>query len=95
MQIEEWSDERVRFRTTSPGTPHVVRMSYFPNWKATGGSMERGENSMMLVTPAQNRVELVFARTPVETAGTVISVAAALALLVASLFMRRFRRDVS
>jgi hypothetical protein len=85
VEILEWSDERVRFRTTSPGAPHIVRMSYFPNWRARGGELQRGEHSMMMVTPRQQEVELRFERTTVEIAGIIISVVAALGLVGVSL----------
>jgi hypothetical protein len=99
VSISEWSDERVRFSTTSVGKPHVVRMSYFPNWRARGGVIERGENSLMVVTPAQRDVELTFAPTMVETLAMMTSILAAVAL-AAWVGMRRaksslrFRRGV-
>lgn len=85
VQILEWADERVRFRTTSPGTPHLVRMSWFPNWRAHGARLERGPSGMMLVTPQQNNVELRFERTGVELVGTLISLIAAVGLIAAIL----------
>lgn len=89
VEVLEWSDERVRFRTTSPGTPHVVRMSYFPNWRASGARVARGDHSMMLVTPQGPEVELRFVTTAVETAGTIISIATAFGLAIAVVLRRR------
>jgi hypothetical protein len=91
VQITEWSDERVRFRTTSPGTPHVVRMSWFPNWRAYGAALERGESAMMLVIPRGRDVELRFERTGVEVTATIISIMTALVL--AAVFVSGRRRD--
>jgi hypothetical protein len=89
VQILEWSNERVRFRTTSPGAPHVVRMSWFPNWRAYGAALQRGANGMMLVTPRQSDVELRFERTFVELAGAIISMVAVLALAITVVSGRR------
>jgi hypothetical protein len=89
VEVLEWADERVRFRTTSPGAPHVVRLSWFPNWRAQGGSIERAPNSMMQVTPQQNEVVLSFQRSGVEVAGTVISVLAVLGIAAAAWLGKR------
>ncbi|NND04321.1 MAG: hypothetical protein HKN91_16200, partial [Acidimicrobiia bacterium] len=32
----EITDHRISFRTTAIGVPHLVKVSYFPNWQATG-----------------------------------------------------------
>ena len=93
VEIVEWSDERVRFRTTSPGTPHVVRMSFFPNWRARGGELKRGEHSMMLVTPRQQEVELRFERTSVEVVGMIVSLVAAVGLV--AVLLRTLSRERS
>ena len=89
VEVLEWSDEHVHFRTTSPNTPHVVRLSWFPNWRAQGGRLERGANSMMLVTPQQNEVVLSFQRSGVEVAGTVISILAVLGIAAAAWLGKR------
>jgi hypothetical protein len=90
VQIIEWADQRVRFRTDAVGQPHLVRMSYFPNWKAHGARPpERTEHSMMLVTPEQHEVELVFAPTWVEMAGAITSALTALTLIAFAVVLRR------
>jgi hypothetical protein len=90
VRILEWSDERVRFSTTSVGKPHVVRMSYFPNWRARGATVERSESSLMMVTPQQANVELTFEPTMVETLAMMMSILTAVAL-AAWLGVRRLR----
>ncbi|HET9441181.1 MAG TPA: hypothetical protein VFO52_13475 [Longimicrobiales bacterium] len=81
VEVLEWSDERIRFRSNAPGRPHIVRMAYFPNWRLSGGEVQRGPNALLLVTPATREVKLEFRRTWVELLGATISLLAALGLI--------------
>ena len=90
-QIVEWSDERIRFRTQAVGTPHLVRMSYFPNWRADGATLQRGRHSMMLVTPTRHEVTLAFAPTWVERTGAGITLVTWLGLIGTVWLLRRRR----
>ena len=36
IRMESVTDNEIRFETTAPGLPHIVKMSYFPNWKVEG-----------------------------------------------------------
>jgi len=89
VRILEWSAERIRFQTDRPGVPHTVRMSWFPNWKASGAAEpERMPTSFMRITPSSQNVELVFERTWVEhVAAAATAVGAVLSLLL--IFWRR------
>ncbi len=63
-------EERVSFHTTALGVPHLVKVSYFPNWRAEGA---RGPYlatpSFMVVVPTSPDVVLEFASTWAETSG--------------------------
>lgn len=51
----------VSFRVDKPGTPILVRTSYFPNWSASGAQGPyRVAPNMMVVVPTQNEVTLSF-----------------------------------
>lgn len=70
-------DHRVSFSTTAVGVPHLVKTSYFPNWKATGAEGPyRAAPSLMIVVPTQEDVSLEFRRTWTENVGTVLTVLA-------------------
>ena len=45
------TDDRISFRTDAIGVPHLVKVSYFPNWQATGaeGPYHAGPSFMMVV----------------------------------------------
>ena len=76
-------DHRISFRTTAVGVPHLVKVSYFPNWTAVGAEGPwRAAPSFMVVVPTRERVELRFENTWVEDVGAWSSLAAAAVLLV-------------
>ena len=81
-------DHRIAFRTTAVGVPHLVKVSYFPNWRARGAEGPwRATPSLMVVIPTDEEVEITFERTSVEWAGgllTLAGLAVAVALWIAS-----------
>ncbi len=82
-------DERISFRTTAVGVPHLVKVSHFPNWKADGAEGPyRAAPSLMVVVPTEEEVELRFGRTWVENVGLVLTLGG-----IAFLVMWRFRRS--
>jgi len=82
----EVEDDRISFRTDAIGVPHLVKVSYFPNWRATGaeGPFHAGP-SFMVVVPTDETVTLQFANTAVENVGWILTIgglASAILLLV-------------
>ncbi|HEX5366754.1 MAG TPA: hypothetical protein VFW63_08860, partial [Acidimicrobiales bacterium] len=50
-----------------PGVPVLVKVSYFPNWRATGAEGPyRVAPNLMVVVPSGRHVELSYGRTWVE-----------------------------
>jgi hypothetical protein len=88
-------DGTIDFTTDRIGEPHVVKVSYFPNWHVEGAKgpwmLSPG---LMVVVPTQAHVRLTYDDTPVETGGNALSVLglAVLALPGASAALRRFRQ---
>ncbi len=67
-------DDRVSFDVDRPGTPVLVRVSYFPNWRATGARGPwRATPNFMVVVPRSRHVSLRYGWTPVDAAGTTLS----------------------
>ncbi len=63
----EFEDERIRFEVDQVGVPVLVKVSYFPNWRATGAEGPwRVAPNFMVVVPTDTEVELTYGRTPVE-----------------------------
>jgi hypothetical protein len=67
-------DHRISFRTTAVGVPHLVKVSWFPNWRATGADGPyRAAPSLMIVVPTQEEVVLDFVDRLPETGGRVVT----------------------
>ncbi len=72
----------VRFQTTAVGVPHLVKTSYFPNWRAQGATGPfPAAASYMVVVPVQGTVELRFGATWVERVGWLLTFLGALVLV--------------
>jgi hypothetical protein len=86
-------DHRISFSTTAVGVPHLVKVSWFPNWSASGADGPyRAAPSLMIVVPTQRDVVIDFKERLPETAGKAISAATILALGTAGFIRRRGRR---
>ena len=81
----EVEDHRISFQTDAVGVPHLVKVSYFPNWNATGAEGPYlATPSLMIVIPTESRVVLDFENTWAEWLGWALTVAG-LAVLAAPL----------
>jgi uncharacterized membrane protein len=70
-------DHRISFTTNAVGVPHLIKTSYFPNWKAEGADGPyRAAPSLMIVVPTQADVSLEFSRTWTENLGTILTLLA-------------------
>ena len=70
----EAGTDTISFRVDQPGTPVLVKTSYFPNWKASGAEGPwRVAPNLMVVVPTANEVELGYGTTPVDVTGWVLS----------------------
>ncbi|HEV7536143.1 MAG TPA: hypothetical protein VGP90_10945, partial [Acidimicrobiia bacterium] len=68
-------DDSVSFDVSQPGVPVLVKTSYFPNWQVTGAKGPwRASPNMMVVVPTGTHVSLHYGRTPVDWAGTLLTV---------------------
>jgi len=64
--IEE-GDASLSFRVDRPGTPVLVKASYFPNWGVEGADGPwRVAPNLMVVVPTDTEVTLTYGRTPVD-----------------------------
>ena len=86
-------DDRIEFDTTAIGVPHLIKVSYFPNWQATGADGPyRAAPSLMVVVPTQGHVVLRFTDTWAETSGKAATAAGLMALAVWGYLHRRRRQ---
>jgi len=67
-------DHRISFTTSAVGVPHMVKVSYFPNWGAEGAEGPyRAAPSVMVVVPTSEHVVLEFNNTSAENLGMAIT----------------------
>ena len=67
--------ERIEFTTTAVGAPHLVKVSYFPNWKAIGADGPYLVSpSLMMVIPTQENVTLYYGMSSANRIGVALSI---------------------
>jgi len=67
-------DDRVAFDVDRVGTPVLVKVSYFPNWKVSGGRGPwRVTPNLMVVIPTSKHVSLHYGYTPVDALGWLLT----------------------
>jgi len=82
---ENLERERIEFTTTAIGVPHIIKVSYFPAWKAEGAyGPYLVSPSLMMVIPTQSDVTLYYGTTYANIIGIVLS---CLGLLILSLII--------
>jgi hypothetical protein len=82
--------DRIAFRTRALGIPHLVKVSYFPDWRVEGGDGPfLAAPSLMVVIPREEQVVLKFSRGWVEAAGFGLSWVTILTLGGSALLRRR------
>jgi len=86
----EINEQSLSFDVDQVGVPVLVKVSYFPNWKAEGaqGPYRVGPN-MMVVVPTSNHVELTFGRSTSDYVTILLSLVG-----VALCFVWRRKGDV-
>jgi hypothetical protein len=93
VEITEFEDMGLSFTTDAVGVPHLVKVSYFPNWTVDGGDgVYRAAPSLMVVVPDSENVALSFKNRWVENLGIVITVVTIVGLGVYSVVARRRRK---
>lgn len=94
VMVTTFKDHEVSFTTDAIDVPHLLKVSYFPNWQASGtGEVYRVAPSLMLVVPTQSEVALWFGLTWVEVVGAALLVATVVELLAyGTVYVVRRRR---
>ena len=70
------SDNSISFDVDKPGSPVLVKASYFPNWKVDGAKGPwRVTPNLMVVEPTSNHVTLTYGRTVGDLLGILLTLA--------------------
>ncbi|MGQ9661432.1 MAG: hypothetical protein ACUVWX_03730 [Kiritimatiellia bacterium] len=76
------TDRHIAFDTTGVGLPHIIKCTYYPNWKLRdGGPVFMVSPCFMLVYPTSSHVELYYGSTRADNVGralTLLGIAATL-----------------
>ena len=85
-------NELITFKTNKPNQLHLIKVSYFPNWKIKNGyGPYRISPSFMAVIPKDEFVEIKFESSNVEKALNLLSILSLFgALLIAYKYKKRF-----
>jgi hypothetical protein len=68
------SDDGISFDVERPGVPVLVKVSYFPNWRASGAQGPyRATPNFMVVVPDGNHVELHYGWTAIDLAAIALT----------------------
>lgn len=82
---EEVSNEEIRIKTNCIGIPHLIRISYYPNWKVTGADkIYLVSPSFMLIFPEQEEVTLYYDKIFVDYLGIFLTSTGILILTIIS-----------
>ncbi|MFV0258840.1 MAG: hypothetical protein ACK5PP_10380, partial [Acidimicrobiales bacterium] len=85
--------DHIRFEVDRPGTPVLVKASYFPNWTVSGGEGPwRVGPNLMVVVPTETTVELAYGRTWLDWLGLLLT-GLGVAGLVGLAWLDTARRD--
>ncbi len=77
---EKFLQEEISFATNCPGKPHIISVSYFPNWQSAGGEkIYYASPSFMLIFPKTENVKISFSPIIVNYAGSLITLIGILA----------------
>jgi len=78
------TDNTVSFHVSKIGTPVLVKVSYFPNWQATGATGPyRVTPNLMVVVPTAHNVVLHYGASPADRVGDVLSALGLIGLVLA------------
>lgn len=87
--VTTFEDYEVSFTTTAVGVPHLVKVTYFPNWTVGGAEgVYRIAPSLMMVVPTQSDVTLRFENRWVENVGMALTAVTVLGLGVYGVAVR-------
>ena len=85
IDIVEDSDYAIEFSTSRPGIPHIIKTTWYPNWKSTSGErIHMITPCFMMITPNSNSVRIVYGRTGADITGIVMTLAGLTFLLALS-----------
>jgi hypothetical protein len=85
-------DNKISFNTQYVGRPHIIKVSYFPNWELNNGyGPYKVDPSFMLIIPLSSNVELNFKTSKIEVASKILFFLA----IIISIFLNTLIKRIS
>jgi len=92
--LEKIENERIIFNTSCPGKPHIIRISYYPNWiSKSGEKIYLVSPSFMLIFPKDSYVEIYYEKDLIEKLSTFLTIFGVFISII--LLLRSSRRGLS
>ena len=93
IEVKNFGDDQIAFTTNCIGEPHIINVSYFPNWKAKGakGPYHVSPN-FILVYPTESKVTVYYGSTSSDILGRVISSLSLLAIIAIIVWRKVYRK---
>ncbi len=75
VNVTQFDDQGVKFTTDCPGEPHIIKRSYYPNWKLRKGAAKiyHASPNFMLVYPREREVEIYYGSTSVDVVSRILT----------------------
>lgn len=71
---EKINDQELEFQTNCIGKPHLIKVSYYPNWKVTGADeIFLASPGLMLIIPKQENIRLYYGTSSIELFAQILS----------------------
>ncbi|KPJ99126.1 MAG: hypothetical protein AMJ60_06020, partial [Desulfobacterales bacterium SG8_35] len=81
--METIRDDEIFLETNCPGKPHLIKVSYHPNWQVEGAEkIYLVSPSFMLIYPQDNKVHLFYGKGPWDRLGHVLTLFGLVVLLL-------------
>ena len=83
--VRRYTDSAIEFTTTEPGIPHIIKTTWYPNWKSENGeTIFMVTPCFMMIIPEDTNVSIRYGRTSSDTAGLALSTVSLILLLAIS-----------
>jgi uncharacterized membrane protein len=90
---ENVQSEEIKIKTNCVGKPHIIKVSYYPNWKVEGAEkIYLVSPSFMLIYPQQENVRIYYGKTFADIFGEVLTYLGIILLII--LFLRQKVRSL-
>ncbi len=95
VEVTKFDDRGVNFTTDCPGEPHIIKRSYYPNWKLRSGAAKiyHVSPNFMLVYPRDREVKIYYGSTGVDIISRIFTFIGFVLLIGSFWYLRKERTE--